>query len=81
MTWAQLGRHKKPILLANIKGFWNPLCGMLDHMRRMAFLHDENRLNFIVAERVEDILPKLIASVETVSEEEKAMAAPVAGRM
>jgi uncharacterized protein (TIGR00730 family) len=81
MTWAQLGRHKKPILLANIKGFWNPLCGMLDHMRRMAFLHDENRLNFIVAERIEDILPKLIASVETVSEEEKAMAAPVAGRM
>ena len=25
MTWAQLGRHKKPILIANIKGFWDPL--------------------------------------------------------
>ena len=25
MTWAQLGRHKKPILIANINGFWDPL--------------------------------------------------------
>src|SRR5580704_16375835 len=25
MTWAQLGRHKKPILIANINGYWNPL--------------------------------------------------------
>ena len=32
MTWAQLGRHKKPILLANINGFWDPLCALLDHM-------------------------------------------------
>ena len=33
LTWAQLGRHKKPILLANIGGFWDPLCALLDHMR------------------------------------------------
>jgi uncharacterized protein (TIGR00730 family) len=23
LTWAQLGRHRKPVLVANIKGFWN----------------------------------------------------------
>ncbi len=33
MTWAQLGRHKKPILIANINGFWNPLLVLIDHMR------------------------------------------------
>jgi uncharacterized protein (TIGR00730 family) len=81
MTWAQLGRHRKPILLANINEFWNPLCEMLDHMRRMAFVHDANRLNFLVAERVEDILPKLIASALAVPEAEKEMAEPVAGRL
>ncbi len=32
MTWAQLGRHKKPILLANINRFWDPLCALLNHM-------------------------------------------------
>src|SRR4029077_3085644 len=32
LTWAQLGRHKKPILIANLKGFWDGLLGLLDHM-------------------------------------------------
>ena len=34
MTWAQLGRHEKPVLLANIAGFWDPLIRLLDQMRR-----------------------------------------------
>ena len=34
LTWAQLGRHKKPILIVNIAGFWDPLCVLLEHMRR-----------------------------------------------
>ena len=38
LTWAQLGRHKKPILAANIGGFWDPLCALLDHMQQ-ACLH------------------------------------------
>ena len=38
MTWAQLGRHKKPILLANIKRFWDPLCALLDHMEELQFI-------------------------------------------
>jgi uncharacterized protein (TIGR00730 family) len=25
MTWAQLDQHAKPILIANIDGFWDPL--------------------------------------------------------
>jgi uncharacterized protein (TIGR00730 family) len=25
MTWVQLGQHKKPLLLLNLNGFWNPL--------------------------------------------------------
>ena len=33
MTWAQLGRHQKPVLLANIDGFWNQLIRLLDQMR------------------------------------------------
>ena len=30
LTWQQLGRHTKPILLANIDGFWEPLLALLD---------------------------------------------------
>ena len=38
MTWQQLGRHTKPILLANIDGFWEPLIALLTHMRDIAFI-------------------------------------------
>ena len=32
-TWSQLGQHRKPIILVNIKGFWNSLLAMLDYIR------------------------------------------------
>src|SRR6202048_4729732 len=33
LTWQQLGRHSKPILIANIDGFWEALLVLLPHMR------------------------------------------------
>src|SRR3974390_1864772 len=33
LTWQQLGRHAKPVLLANIDGFWEPLFALISHMR------------------------------------------------
>ena len=50
LTWAQLGRHKKPILILNIKGFWDPLCALLDHMRRLEFIRLELGVSLLVAE-------------------------------
>jgi hypothetical protein len=60
MTWAQLGRHKKPILLANIDRFWDPLCALLDHMRSLQFIRPGLTVHPLVADSVEDILPKLL---------------------
>src|SRR6188472_4615356 len=37
MTWQQLGRHSKPVLLANIDNFWEPLLALLTHMRANQF--------------------------------------------
>jgi hypothetical protein len=72
LTWAQLGRHKKPILIANINGFWSGLLGVLDHMDRSGFIHSTARLSYLVADDVETILPMLIAAAGPVSEDEKA---------
>ena len=77
LTWAQLGRHKKPILLANIKGYWDPLLTLIDHMRAQEFLPAAPRVDCLVADRVEDILPKLRDAVRDVTEAEKTMAVPV----
>src|ERR1700677_3122232 len=59
LTRAQLGRHKKPILFANINGYWNPLLTLIAHMRDLEFMPGALRVNFLVADRVEDILPML----------------------
>ena len=77
MTWAQLGRHKKPILIANINGFWDPLLALLVHMRELGLVPPPaNGVELLVVERVEDILPKLRAAARAVSEAQKKMAVP-----
>ncbi len=57
LTWAQLGRHTKPILLANIADFWDPLLALLAHMHETAFIRPDLSVDILTAERVEDILP------------------------
>jgi uncharacterized protein (TIGR00730 family) len=76
LTWAQLGRHKKPILLANINGYWDPLLSLIAHMRTQEFLPAAPRVDCLVAHRVEDILPKLREAARDVTEAEKTMAVP-----
>jgi uncharacterized protein (TIGR00730 family) len=73
ITWAQLGQHKKPILLANIKNFWDPLCVLLDHMRQIEFIRPGLSVELLIADKVEDIVPKLTAAARAVSEAEKEM--------
>jgi uncharacterized protein (TIGR00730 family) len=72
LTWAQLGRHQKPILIANLKGFWDGLLELLNHMGRAGFIHSSNRMNFLVADDVEGILPALRKAAAAVSEADKA---------
>jgi uncharacterized protein (TIGR00730 family) len=81
MTWAQLGRHRKPILLANIKEFWDPLCALLEHMKELAFIRPGLAVEPLVVARVEDILPTLRAAVARLTEAEKRAAAPSIERM
>jgi uncharacterized protein (TIGR00730 family) len=73
MTWAQLGRHKKPILLANIQGFWNPLRALIEHMKRINFIRDDLNFDLLVADRVADILPMLRAALAPIEEHDKQM--------
>jgi uncharacterized protein (TIGR00730 family) len=62
LTWQQLGRHAKPILLANIDGFWEPLLALLAHMRSAQFIRPNLEVDILKAERVDDILPRLRAA-------------------
>ena len=81
LTWQQLGRHSKPVLLANIDGFWEPLLALLTHMRATQFIRPGFPVEVLKAERVEDILPHLRAAAALVSEEAMQLAPEVARRL
>jgi uncharacterized protein (TIGR00730 family) len=81
ITWVQLGRHRKPILLANIKGFWSPLCALIDHMRKLEFIRGDLNFDLLVADKVADILPMLQKAAATVPEKEMDMPGVIADRL
>ena len=81
LTWAQLGRHKKPILILNSAGFWDPLCTLIEQMEALDFIRAGMTVNLLVAERVEEILPKLFEAARAVSEAETQMIPVAAEKM
>lgn len=73
LTWSQLGQHRKPIIVANIDGFWTPFLDLLAHMQSQAFIRDGLEVKFTVVDRAEEIIPAAIAAcakaIEGASEE------------
>lgn len=63
LTWAQLGRHNHPIIIANLNGFWDPLIELLDHMIAQKFADSGIRRFYGVVDKVEDILPRIEAAL------------------
>ncbi|OKO86400.1 lysine decarboxylase [Bradyrhizobium sp. NAS80.1] len=78
LTWKQLGRHAKPVLLANIDNFWEPLFSLISHMRQTEFIRAGLSVDILMANRVEEILPKLKAAAAGVAEADKDLAPDVA---
>ena len=62
MTWAQLGRHSKPIVIADVDGFWAPLLTLLDHMRGEEFIHTGHKVQPLVIDDVDAIVPTLTSA-------------------
>src|SRR4030081_2235060 len=81
LTWQQLGRHTKPVLLANIAGFWEPLLALLAHMRATEFIRPTLSVDILKAERVEDILPRLRAAVVRAADGSEQMATEIVRRL
>jgi uncharacterized protein (TIGR00730 family) len=81
LTWQQLGRHSKPVLLANIDGFWEPLFALVTHMRATEFIRPSLTVDILKAERVEDILPRLRAAAARAPEGAEELAPEIASRL
>ena len=62
MTWGQLGQHRKPMIFANIDGFWEPMRALIEHMTAEGFIHSVHQVRPIFVDRVEDIIPAILAA-------------------
>ncbi len=66
LTWSQLGRHQKPIVVANVNGFWTPFMALLGHMKEESFIRPGLDVTFGVVERAVDILPAVIKAARAI---------------
>jgi uncharacterized protein (TIGR00730 family) len=56
-TWAQLGRHTKPMILCDIGGYWSPLVALLAHMREERFIRASMDFMIDVVASAEAVVP------------------------
>ncbi|MGQ4272527.1 LOG family protein [Terrihabitans sp. B22-R8] len=66
LTWAQLGRHHKPIIIANINDYWAPLLAMFEHMTAHAFIRESLWVPYHVVNDVESIVTVMEQAAEDV---------------
>jgi predicted Rossmann-fold nucleotide-binding protein len=61
LTWRQLGLHGKPVIIADIAGYWAPLIALFEHAIAQGFAAASSREFYRVVARIEDVLPTLAA--------------------
>lgn len=60
LTWTQLDQHSKPIILANIAGYWDPFISLIEHMRENQFVRDGLEIRCTIVDKAEEIIPTLL---------------------
>ena len=63
LTWAQLGQHRKPILLLSVNGFWDPLITLIDHMRGQGFIREGLDLSYLIGDDPDRVVERLEAAL------------------
>ena len=56
ITWKHLGHHRKPIILLNLNGFWNPLLLFFSQIAEQHMITEEYGAYYSVCNSVEEVL-------------------------
>jgi len=59
LTWAQLGLHRKPIVVLDIDGYYRPLIELLDHAESSGFMRSADRELVTVVDSTSEVLVTL----------------------
>lgn len=61
LTWAQIGLHRKPVGLLNVRNYFAPLLKVINHARQEGFIYEEH-LQFISVDEHPDSLLEALAN-------------------
>ena len=64
ITWKQLRRHDKPVLLVNVADYWDPFQTLVDSIIKKGFARPKDFELFTIISSVEEILPALALAPE-----------------
>jgi uncharacterized protein (TIGR00730 family) len=56
ITWKQLGIHGKPVVIANLQGYFDPLLQQFENAIRLGYARPENRILYGIADSTKSIL-------------------------
>jgi uncharacterized protein (TIGR00730 family) len=71
LAWAQLGHHRKPVLLADINGYWRGLLAVFHSMADAGFVRADAPLSYTVCDNVADIVPTLRVKIAESAERDQ----------
>ena len=60
LTWGQIGLHRKPVGLLNVRAYFDPLLALVEHARAEGFIYAEHRALFTQAAEPEALLEALL---------------------
>jgi len=63
LTWRQLGLHKKPILVLDVGGYWQPLLALMDSIIEQGFADASMLEYFQAVSTVDELEAKLISAL------------------
>jgi uncharacterized protein (TIGR00730 family) len=66
LTWKQLRLHDKPVIIADVDGYWRPLLGLVDHMIAQGFARDAHREFFMVVDQLDGVFEALEQAPESI---------------
>ena len=59
LTWAQIGLHRKPVGLLNVRHYFDPLIALVEHAQSEGFLYAEHRHLIIQSDDPDRLLAAL----------------------
>ena len=59
VTWRQLGLHDKPVIIVNVKGYWNDLVALINHLISEGFARPADMDHLTIVDAPEEVVEAL----------------------